>query len=269
MPTTARPPSRRWVVQLGMLVGAFAWLLSSASAHSLRPEEAWWAWAIQYDPVEVSGQRAQVDGPTALLRFVRDDAAQAQERLSDAPLPAQALGLTFNVWALLAGDSEIALRLPRVWSALGLTALGLRLLSARRQAQRWPALPLLVLAALLGWSLAQPAPDWRGFAAAAAEQRAADQAAFIAWSADSPIAYYNRRTPIRRGVSLDVGWRAYAKAELADLAARLEAYDVVWVLVDGRGDLVQTLAALLAADASRALTYREQLADFTAYRWQR
>ncbi len=263
--TTARPLSRGWALRLLVLGGAFTLLLHSAGAHSLRAEEAWWAWAVHYDPVEVTGQRAQVDSLRALLRFVRDDAAQAWERLSGAPLSVQALGWALNGWALLVGDSEIALRLPRVWGALGLLALGTRLLWTRRAL----GLPLLLLTALLGWGLMQPAPDWRGFTAAVAQQRAADQAAFVAWSADTPIAYYNRRTPIRRGVSLDVGWRAYTKAELADLAARLEAYDVVWVLVDGRSGLVQTLAALLAADASRALTYREQLADFTAYRWQR
>jgi hypothetical protein len=200
---------------------------------------------------------------------VRDDAAQAWERLSSAPLSVQVLGWALNSWALLVGDSEIALRLPRVWAALGLTALSLHLLSARRWTRRMLGLTALALSALIGRGLIQPAPDWRRFTAAVAEQRAADQAAFVAWSADSSIAYYNRRTPIRRGVSLDVGWRSYNNAELADLVARLEAYDVVWLLIDDRNDLTQTLAALLAADASRALTHREQLADFTAYRWQR
>jgi hypothetical protein len=59
--TTAKPLSRGWALRLLVLGGAFTLLLHSAGAHSLRVEEAWWAWAIHYDPVEVTGQRAQVD----------------------------------------------------------------------------------------------------------------------------------------------------------------------------------------------------------------
>jgi hypothetical protein len=267
--TARRPDARRWALGL-LALGLFAaLLLRVAHAHSLRPDEAWLAWAIHYDPTDINGQRWQIDTLGDALRFVRDDVAQAWARLSAAALPARAGGMLLNGWALLAGESEIALRLPWVWAALLLGTVGLRGLFAARWARRRLALVPLALAALIGLPFTPPTPDWRGFIAAVAERRAADQAAFIVWEPHSVIAYYDRRTPIRVGVSVDVGWRAFSPEELADLVARFDTYDVIWLLIDGRDDLAQALVAQLDADRSLLWTYRERLDSFVAYRFQR
>ncbi len=262
-----RPDAPRWGLAALIVLGAL--LLSSARVHSLRPDEAWLAWALHYDPTEITGQRWQIDTVGDALRFARDDVAQAWVRLSTAPPPARASGMLLNGWALLAGDSEAALRLPLVWAALVLSALGLRGLWAARWTRRLMALVPLALAGGIGLWLAQPAPDWRGFIAAVAAQRAADQAAFIAWEPHSVIAYYDRRTPIRVGVSVDVGWRDFSPDELADLVARFDDYETIWLLIDGRAELTQALFEGLDADRSLLWTYREQLAGFVAYRFQR
>jgi hypothetical protein len=267
--TAPRPDAPRWALGL-LALGLFAaLLLNRAHAHSLRPDEAWLAWAIYYDPTEITGQRWQIDTLGDALRFIRDDVAQAWERLSAAPLPARLSGMLLNGWSLLAGESEVALRLPLVWAALLLGALGLRVVLAARWARRLMALVPLGMAALIALPLAAPTEDWRGFVAAVAERRAADQAAFVAWEPHSVIAYYDRRTPIRVGVSVDVGWRAFPPDELADLVARFDTYDQIWLLIDGRAELSQALFDLLDADRSLLWTHRERLAGFVAYRFQR
>ncbi len=263
-----RKPSERAAL-LAALAFVFALLLGSARAHSLRPDEAWLAWAIHYDPTDITGQRWQIATLGEALRFVRDDVAQAWARLSAAALPARASGMLLNGWALLAGESEIALRLPLLWAALLLGAVGLRLARRGRGARRAGALIPLALAALIGLPLTQPTPDWRGFIAAVAERRAADQAAFIAWEPHSVVAYYNRHTPIRVGVSVDVGWRAFSPEELADLVARFDTYNQIWLLIDGHDERLQTLFDLLDADRSLLWTYRERFEGFVAYRFQR
>ncbi len=262
-----RPDAPRW--GLAALIVFSALLLSSARSHSLRPDEAWLAWAIHYDPTEITGQRWQIDTLGSALRFTRDDVAQAWQRLSAAPLLTRAGGMLLNGWALLTGESEIALRLPLVWMALLLSVLGLRGLWAARWTWRLMALVSLALSGGVGLWLAQPTPDWRGFIAAVAERRTADQAAFVAWEPHSVIAYYDRRTPIRVGISVDVGWRAFSLDELADLVTRFDTYDQIWVLIDGRAELSQALIELLDADRSLLWTYRERLAGFVAYRFQR
>lgn len=265
--TVRRPDAPRWALGL-LALGLFAaLLLRAAHAHSLRPDEAWLAWAIHYDPTEITGQRWQIDTLGEALRFVRDDVAQAWERLSAAPLPVRLSGMLLNGWALLAGEDEIALRLPLIWGALLLCAVGVRL--AWRGVLRVGALIPLALAALMSAPLTQPTPDWRGFIAQVAERRAADQAAFIAWEPHSVIAYYDRRTPIRVGVHVDVGWRPFSPDELADLVVRFDTYDQIWLLIDGRDDLTQTLFDVLDADRSLLWTYRERFEGFVAYRFQR
>lgn len=267
--TARRPDAPRWALGLLALGVLAALLLRVAHAHSLRPDEAWLAWAIHYDPTEITGQRWQIDTPTDALRFFRDDMAQAWERLRAAPVPARLSGMLLNGWVLLAGESEIALRLPLVWAALLLGAVGLRGLLAARWARRLMGLAPLGLAVLVAVPLTTPTEDWRGFIAAVAERRAADQAAFVAWEPHSVIAYYDRRTPIRVGVSVDVGWRPFSPDELADLVPRFDTYDQIWLLIDGREDVAQALFDLLDADRSLLWTYRERLAGFTAYRFQR
>lgn len=270
MTSIARPlRTLRWAGQLSLLLLLVAFLMSHASAHSLRDDEAWLAWAIYYDPTQVTGQRWQIYAPMDALRFVRDDVVQAWERLRAAPLPTQAVGMLLNGWALLAGDSEIALRLPLVWGSLLLLALALRLFSRHGWRQRWSALVPLGLLALIVWRLTQPAPDWRGFIAGIAEQRASDQAAFVAWEPHSPIAYYDRRTPLRVGVSVDVGWRAFSADEFADLVARFDTYTDLWLLIDGREALVQVLQGLLNADRSLSQVHAGRMASLTVYRYQR
>lgn len=258
-----------WAARLMALLALFALLLSYARAHSLRDGEAWLAWAIHYDPTDVTGQRWQINTLTEALRFVRDDVAQAWERLRGAPPFTWLGGMLLNGWALLAGDSEVAMRLPLVWAGVLAIALALRLLTHPNKRLRWRAALPAGLAALIGLSLAQPAPAWREIMAALAERRAADQAALVAWEPHSPVAYYDRRTPIRVGVSVDVGWRDFNVDQLADLVARFDTYDQIWLLIDGREALVQALQTLMEADRSLVRTHSERWASFAAYRYQR
>lgn len=113
----------------------------------------------------------------------------------------------------------------------------------------------LGLIGLLVHTLPPPEPDldWQGAVSAWVAARPADEPALIAFADDSPLAYYDRLTPVRYGIHFDIGWRDFSADEMGALVARLDGSAAIWML-----------APLEAANTQHALTALAALGYFPA-----
>lgn len=155
----------------------------------------------------------------------------------------------------------------------GLSRFYLPLVLVSREAPLWRygALALLVwlaLAQLNSDPTLWPAkPRWREAVAQAAQTRAADEPALVHLAPHSPVTYYDRQFNLAEGISIDIGWRPFAPAEVAMLAQTLARSDRVWVV--GPAADPSTWDAVRAVSAGRGVGYRDAVQGTIFYRFDR
>ena len=176
-----------------------------------------------------------------------------------------ALALLAHPLSLLLIPLHIGLMLARSWRS--------RLpVYTKLQARRLPALAIAVLLLVCGWQLLQGPrftqvnPAWQPGIEAAAQARTALEPALIAYSPDSPAAYYARSIPLRQGVSIDAGWQTRPSEDNIALAESMASADSVWLFAATQQaatwDFVQALI-----QQGRGVGYRDSVADLLMYRF--
>lgn len=322
--TRSRLSRRNLLLALGLVFFAFAGSLALLSRASLTSEEAHTAWLIHHDPVQVTGQHVNPMTPRETLGLLRDDLQSVVMRARQESAVMFVYALVLNLWALLVGESVLALRVFSVlamllavsgWTAWGRALAGGRLALATGGMTALIGLlmlisvritPLALVVALLAWVAALTCyvlrrwssragrvsaglmgglllvisagviltgkqaftmVNWRETIAQVAAARSSDEPALIAFATDSPTAYYNRSTPIRKGISLDIGWRPVSTATITDLVQRLSASDAIWLIAPLNDATTQQALAALDVAGFTIRTYQVQAGDMIFYRF--
>jgi uncharacterized membrane protein len=113
-----------------------------------------------------------------------------------------------------------------VWVALSLRAI-----------TSWlPFNQLVITLVVLGLAYLQltqyqwiPKSDWRGTVAWVAQVRLSSEPGLVSYLDSSAVAYYNRQTPFRRGINLDMGWRVHSVDEIQAMAQSLFNSPTLWL----------------------------------------
>jgi hypothetical protein len=169
-------------------------------------------------------------------------------------LPYALAGAPFALWLVISFKSlrdhlDLAALLPPLsFPSVALVVAGLMLLAAlshRRTVSRVALLALVVAQAAL--LLARPLePAWDVVLRRIDAERAPLEPLVTAFAPDSPAAYYERLYGLRRGIRLEIGWRAHTPDEVRALADALRDETDVWMVLpaDSAADRVQMVAAL-------------------------
>jgi hypothetical protein len=122
-----------------------------------------------------------------------------------------------------------------------------------------PFVLVIALGVVLGRNLSsEPNVAWRDLVANAAATRSSEEPALIAFSDDSPLAYYNRLTPLVKGISLDIGWRDFTQAEITALVATLENNLSIWLIAPETAPVTEWALAALTEAGFETVTYEER-----------
>ncbi len=135
---------------------------------------------------------------------------------------------------------------------------------------RVPYLPWVLLAWILFTQLSmvddlwQAKPRWRDAVQQAATLRQSDEPALVHLIPQSPAAYYDRQFVLRRGISLDVGWRSFSPQEARDAADTLQNAESVWAFLPAQEP--SSWDALAALTQSHGVGYRDSVQGMLFYR---
>lgn len=194
---------------------------------ALRPSasrpEAHWLWVVR-DVTDV-----QPAAPSDVLRGVRTNLSSALDRSGGGVNIPFALAL--EGWSWLTGDSLEALR----WGGIlliGVAAAGVSRVASRRApapTRRILAVIFVIFPVLI---LVQPTDRLTFELRWARDGRTPDQPVITFFSESSPLGYYQHRYNLRAGMGLDLGWRAFSAAELADIASKIQPTGPVFLIAE-------------------------------------
>lgn len=193
-----------------------------------------------------------------------------QIRYNIALLPAGALLAAWGLWMV----SQLALPLP-THSGVRNQIPDRQLLTKVTFALRTPY-PALIVTVLLLIQIAytelamytQFWPEKSRWNAAVAQMVAARQPlepALLDFTAESVVAYYDRQMGLRRGISINLGWRDHTPTELRTLVEKLQRAPSVWVVM--RSNYPNDWDALAALNGTRVVGYRDSVINVVFYRF--
>jgi hypothetical protein len=160
-----------------------------------------------------------------------------------------------------------------LWGA-GAVLLGWALAALGARLGRWRAAATLALAGALAagqlWNAEwPPRSDWRGGVMRAAQARQPTEPAIVSYLASSPVAYYDRWYGLRRGISVDVGWRPFAQSEVARVIGALAGSDTLWLIAQASDPVSWQSLAEAQALGYTTLTHAESVNGHLFYRLNR
>lgn len=110
-------------------------------------------------------------------------------------------------------------------------------------------------------------PPWRAAITEVIAARDDIEPAFTLIPDNSVEAYYNRTLRLRRGITIDLAWRAFSPMEIEDLVAKLESSPSVWGLLP-----INTIASwdvVAALQRNRSPAWRASVMNMIFYRWDK
>jgi hypothetical protein len=160
-----------------------------------------------------------------------------------------------------------------LWGA-GAVVLGWAVVTVGWRLGRWRIAVTAALAGVLAagqlWNAEWlPRSDWRGGVLRASQARQSTEPAVISYLASSPAAYYDRWFGLRRGISVDVGWRSFTQEEIARVIGALAGSDTLWLIAQASDPVSwQSLAEAQRLGYTR-LSYAESVNGHLFYRLSR
>lgn len=201
-----------------LFFAALVLLIFGAARHDVSEAEARLLWIVR-DPQPLE--------PAAISDTARIMVANFREMLARAAVPELPLAAPLDVWTLAAGGTVFAARIG-VILVLGVVAL----VAARILRRFSPSAPLVIALVLLAGGLISvitaSAPlealvaDYRGL-------RTPETPVITAFGEDSPLGYHQARHDLRRGMAVNLGWRDFSAAELAQIVDNLGSGDI-WLI---------------------------------------
>lgn len=199
--------------------------------------------------------------PAAFNDVARLIARNFRTMIDRAELTELPLAAPLDLWTMLAGGSIFAARLPVVLACCIAAAALMR--TARRFGRRlpmgvgWSVLVLAMIAYFVSpMRLVRTIDDYRA-------SRLPDEPVITLFREDSPLGYYQAQVDLRRGIGVDLGWRAFNSEEIARVVGNL-GQNTVWLLLDVDADVQYELVNTALLDAGRTLTRCRGLATHIA-----
>ena len=199
--------------------------------------------------------------PAAFNDVARLIARNFRTMIDRAELTELPVAVPLDLWTMLVGGSIFAARLPAALACCIAAAALMR--AARRFGRRLPMAAgwaVLVLVSIVYFispmRLVRTIDEYRA-------TRAPTEPVLTLFRDESPLGYYQAQVDLRRGIGVDLGWRAFNSEEIARVAGNL-GDGTVWVLLDVDADMPfeQVNAALI--ESGRALTRCRGLATHIA-----
>lgn len=213
------------VVLIGALLGVFAVGVLGASHAPVSDRTAFDAWLIRDEtPVRAAA-------PQDVARAVLSNWRTSLDRMRDAGGLRPDLAL-LKGWTTLHGDSQVSTAVARALVVLAAAAIVFRVIL-----RRLPYGTAITGIAAMGFAVIAIAPlntqtaDYRPALDTLVDHRALTEPVVTVFRPDSPLGYHHAQASVRPGISLDLGWRAFASEELSASLDGLHS-DVVWVLGD-------------------------------------
>lgn len=224
-------------LRMALLLGIFTALLWSAADADLIAAEGRAAYIVRDAlPLNVA--------PREALRALRTNISLMLARSAAEPLPLRPAYAVLDVWALLVGESILALR---ALAGLGLVLLAAATLRGWRRPLSSAGGGVLIALALVAWLWLRPtAPNWQAALHTLNAERGATTPLVTVYPPTHPLAYYDRQpgTHFRHGLALDLGWRAQTDADWERVAGVLrDAADMWWILPSDTADTLLTALA--------------------------
>lgn len=111
-----------------------------------------------------------------------------------------------------------------------------------------------------------PKSNWRDGVAHAATARSSEEPALVSYLASSPVAYYDRITPLRKGINLDIGWRQMTPAEIAERVRVLQNDDAIWLIAQASDPAAWDALSILLSQGYTQITYSDSVNGMLFYR---
>lgn len=194
---------------LAIIFATFAVLTTFSSLIGVTEAEARLLWIVR-DP-----ERVEPASPTDSARRAVRNLQTMLDRAATTDLP---VAVPLDVWTMAAGGSAFAARLPVVLLACLIAALALRRLPRTAVFAVPLALALLAMGGILAASENPPAePEIRAYL----DERHPAEPVVTGFQPHSTWGYYQAQYDLRRGVAVDLGWRAFADDEIARVIGNL------------------------------------------------
>lgn len=108
-------------------------------------------------------------------------------------------------------------------------------------------------------------PRWKDAIQEVAQTRTSLEPALVDFAPHNVATYYDRQYHLRRGISIDIGWRDFVPEELATIIEKLGSSASIWAILPS--DSAKTWQALFILRQGREIAYRDTVQNMIFYRF--